>query len=122
QPGSTARRDAVRLSANTGGAIAAGTVAARGDIEVDAPFLPGQALVQFDRPERAAELVRELFGNRARIAPDSAAPDSHAIVQFDLDATSISAARQETLQAISTLLASDDVSYAEPNYILQLRR
>ncbi|MEO0852245.1 MAG: S8 family serine peptidase, partial [Cyanobacteria bacterium J06648_11] len=120
-PGSTAGGNAVQLSLSAGGAASEGELAARGEIETDAPFLPGQVLVTFDRADRAELVTQTLLGDRARVTHRPASATSYALVQLEIDGLDTAAARQRTLDAIAIFLASDEVVYAEPNYILQVR-
>ncbi|MEM6446395.1 MAG: S8 family serine peptidase [Cyanobacteria bacterium P01_D01_bin.123] len=120
-PGSVGVGNAVQLNAAVG-AVSDGELASRGEVATDAPFIPGQILVKFSQAERAAELTNQLLGHSTRIAQMPTSPDGYGILQVAMtEATSLAEARQQTLQAIESLLTSSEVIYAEPNYILQAR-
>lgn len=85
-------------------------------------FVPGQILVKYRDGEQAAALTESLLSERARLVQPPSAGNSPALIQLnDLEDLSPEAAKARTLEAIAELEASDDVIYAEPNFVYSIQ-
>ncbi len=97
-------------------------VASRGEISVNAEFVPGEILVQYKEPQRAVEETQKLFGKRATVVETSSNPNIPILIRLsepEVAGMSEVELKQATLDAIDELLESPDVVYAEPNYIFR---
>ena len=97
-------------------------VASRGEINVNAEFVPGEILVQYKQTQRAVEETQKLLGTRATVVGTSANPDIPVLIRLSgpkVAAMSEAELKQATLDAIAELLQSPDVVSAEPNYIFR---
>ncbi|MEO1133552.1 MAG: S8 family serine peptidase [Cyanobacteria bacterium J06639_1] len=94
----------------------------RGQFDRDAAFVPGHILVQFATLDRLESLVTELLGDRARIDRLPLDTDRPVLIRLEgLAEASEAEAREQTLAAIEILLASSEVVFAEPNFVMEAR-
>ncbi|MGD1714389.1 S8 family serine peptidase [Dapis sp. BLCC M172] len=97
-------------------------VASRGEISVNAEFVPGEILVQYKEPQSAVAETQKLLGKKATVVETSRNPNIPILIRLsepEVAAMSEVELKQATLDAIAELLESPDVVYAEPNYIFR---
>ncbi|MEO0852244.1 MAG: hypothetical protein AAFY15_01900 [Cyanobacteria bacterium J06648_11] len=91
-------------------------------LDSTADFVPGQILVKYRDGAQAEALTRSLLTDRARLVQPPSSDNSPALIQLnDLDGLSSEAAKAKTLDAIAELEASEDVLYAEPNFVYSIQ-
>lgn len=91
-------------------------------IDSSADFVPGQILVKYRDGAQAEALTQSLLSERARLVQPPSSSNSPALIQLnDLDGLSPEAAKEKTLDAIAELEASEDVIYAEPNFVYSIQ-
>ncbi|MEO1133553.1 MAG: hypothetical protein AAFX40_12710 [Cyanobacteria bacterium J06639_1] len=91
-------------------------------IDSSADFVPGQILVKYRDGGSAEALTEALLSDRARLVQPPSTDNSPALIQLnDLEGLTPEAAKAKTLDAIAELEASDDVIYAEPNFVYSIQ-
>jgi subtilisin family serine protease len=107
--------DAPRLNSND-------RVANPGEMNPAADFVPGEILVLYTQPARAAETTARILGQNADIQAVSENPNIPVLLRLagpEVGTMGEVQLKQETLEQINQLIQSPDVIYAEPNYILR---